>query len=118
MYINRNESYLTCFISMFKNGLAEGIRRSMMLMPTPKRIPSSTPMPRHKTNVANVGIKSFPENYGHYFLKCIVLNNCFEQQIRSVTGNMMRRLGVINNNLHFLFVFYSHLLLSLFVLSI
>jgi len=31
-----------------------------MFMPTPTKIPSSTPIARHRTNVANVGIKSFP----------------------------------------------------------
>lgn len=33
-----------------------------MFMDTPIKIPSSTPTPKHKTNVANVGIKSFPKN--------------------------------------------------------
>lgn len=32
-------------------------------MDTPIKIPSSTPIPKHKTNVANVGIKSFPKYY-------------------------------------------------------
>jgi len=48
---------------MCKNGLADGISRSMIFMATPTKIPSSTPMPRHKINVANVGIKSFPKHY-------------------------------------------------------
>jgi len=48
---------------MCKNGLADGISKSMIFMATPTKIPSSTPMPRHKTNVANVGIKSFPKHY-------------------------------------------------------
>lgn len=46
---------------MCKNGLADGISRSMIFMVTPTKIPSSTPIARHKTNVANVGIKSFPK---------------------------------------------------------
>lgn len=47
---------------MCKNGLADGISRSIMFMATPTKIPSSTLMARHKTNVANVGIKSFPKH--------------------------------------------------------
>lgn len=57
---------------MCKNGLADGISRSMMFMPTPTKIPSSTPIPRHKINVANVGIKSFPKHYMYYVLYYII----------------------------------------------
>jgi len=54
---------------MCKNGLADGIRRSIIFMATPTKIPSSTPMPKHKTNVANVGIKSFPKHYEYIHIK-------------------------------------------------
>jgi len=60
---------------MCKNGLADGIRRSIIFMPTPNRIPSSTPMPKHKPNVANVGIKSFPKYYIYTLLNIILLYN-------------------------------------------
>lgn len=40
-------------------GLADGYKRNTKLIPTPITIPNSTPTIRHKTNVANVGIKSF-----------------------------------------------------------
>lgn len=53
---------------MCKNGLADGISRSIMFIATPIKIPSSTPTPRHKTNVANVGIKSFPLDNKMYMI--------------------------------------------------
>lgn len=40
-------------------GLAEGYRRNTILIPTPKRIPYSTPTVRQAKNVANVHMRSF-----------------------------------------------------------
>lgn len=40
-------------------GLADGYNKNIILMPTPITMPNSTPIIKHKTNVANVGIKSF-----------------------------------------------------------
>jgi hypothetical protein len=41
-------------------GRADGYRRNTKLIPTPIRIPYSTPIIRHVMNVTNVGIKSLP----------------------------------------------------------
>lgn len=69
-----NYPNLTFFISICRNGLADGMSRSIMFIATPTKIPSSTPMPKHKTNVANVGIKSFPKHYKiifYYYIRHI-----------------------------------------------
>lgn len=46
-------------LSTYIVGRAEGYNRNMILMPTPTRIPYSTPMIRQNTNVAQVAIRSF-----------------------------------------------------------
>lgn len=50
---------LTVFFSINKVGLAEGYKRKRILIATPTTIPYSTPIAKHRRNVAKVGIRSF-----------------------------------------------------------
>lgn len=55
-YIEEN---LTANFSTWIVGRADGYRRNIKFIPTPTKIPYSTPITRHRKKVANIGIKSF-----------------------------------------------------------
>jgi hypothetical protein len=46
-------------------GRADGYKRNTKFIPTPIRIPYSTPITRHMIKVTNVGIKSLPAMQTH-----------------------------------------------------
>lgn len=49
----------TVHLSMWTVGLAEGYNKNIKFMPTPDKIPYSTPMMRQNKKVTNIGIRSF-----------------------------------------------------------
>lgn len=49
----------TVYLSTWIVGLAEGYSRNIRFMPTPDKIPYSTPMMRQNKKVTNIGTRSF-----------------------------------------------------------
>jgi hypothetical protein len=49
----------TVYLSTWIVGLAEGYNRNIKFIPTPDKIPYSTPMTRQNKKVTNIGMRSF-----------------------------------------------------------